>query len=131
MTREKAKMLIDAIVALRNSATDEQALEAINIYPEWKESVEYIVGDRVLYNEVLYKVLQAHTSQSGWVPDAAPSLFARVLIPDTNVIYDWIQPDSTNPYMKGDRVKYNDQIWESIVDNNVWAPGVYGWELRV
>jgi hypothetical protein len=31
--------------------------------------------------------------------------------------------------MKGDRVTHNDQTWESTVDNNVWEPGVYGWQV--
>jgi hypothetical protein len=55
-------------------------------------------------------------------------LFAKVLIPDENVIAAWEQPDSTNPYMTGDKVSHNDKIWVSIVDNNVWEPGAYGWD---
>lgn len=76
---------------------------------------------------MLYTVLQAHTSQATWTPDVSPSLFARVLIPDPEVVPDWVQPDSTNPYMTGDKVRHNDKVWESTVDNNVWEPGVYGW----
>jgi hypothetical protein len=50
-----------------------------------------------------------------------------VLIPDPDVIPEWEQPDSTNPYMKGDKVAHNSKTWVSDVDNNVWEPGVYGW----
>jgi hypothetical protein len=128
MTRAEAKAFINAVVKLRGLATDEQALEVLAIYPAWREEVEYAVGDRVLYNDVLYKVLQAHTSQATWTPDVSASLFAKVLIPDVNVIPEWEQPDSTNPYMTGDKVKHNDKTWVSIIDNNVWEPGVYGWE---
>jgi hypothetical protein len=94
----------------------------------WKESVDYVVGERVLYNDVLYKVITAHTSQADWSPNIAPSLFAKVLIPDDNVIPEWEQPDSTNPYMTGDKVSHNGKTWVSVIDNNVWEPGVYGWE---
>lgn len=61
-------------------------------------------------------------------PNVASSLFAKVLIPDENVIPAWEQPDSTNPYMIGDKVMHNNKYWISIMDANVWEPGVYGWE---
>lgn len=127
MTREEAKLFIEAFVKLRNIATDEMSLQVPNLYPAWKADTDYKVGDRVLYEDVLYKVLQAHTSQESWTPDVSASLFAKVLIPDDNTIYAWEQPESTNPYMKGDKVTHNIKTWISDVDNNVWEPGVYGW----
>ena len=126
MTRAEARAFIEALKVLRSSATDEQALAAPAVYPAWREEIEYAVGDRVLYNDVLYKVLQAHTSQATWTPDVSASLFAKVLIPDVNVIPEWEQPDSTNPYMMGDKVKHNGKTWVSIIDNIVWEPGVFG-----
>jgi hypothetical protein len=90
--------------------------------------IDYTVGNRVLFNEVLYKVLIAHTSQEAWTPADAPSLFAKVLIPDDNVIPEWEQPDSTNGYMTGDKVMYNGKIYVSTIDNNVWTPDAYGWD---
>ena len=129
MNRQEAKNFIKSLVNLRGSATDEQAIDAYAVYPEWKEAVAYSVNERVLHNTVLYKVLQAHTSQADWTPDTASSLFAKVLIPDENVIPEWEQPDSTNPYMTGDKVSYNGVIYVSIVDNNVWAPDAYGWSV--
>lgn len=128
MTRNKARAVVDAIVRLRGIATDEQACEVAVLYPEWREGIEYQVGERILYKDTLYKVLASHTSQVDWTPETAPSLFAKVLIPDENTIYPWEQPDSTNPYMTGNKVSHNDKIWISTVDNNVWEPGVYGWE---
>lgn len=108
--------------------SDEDALQIPLLYEPWKPDTEYNeVGKRVQYNGVLYSVLIAHTSQETWTPDVSPSLFARVLIPDPTVIPDWVQPDSTNPYMTGDKVKHNGSTWQSDVDNNVWEPGVYGW----
>lgn len=127
MTRAEAEAMIADLVKLRDLATDEQALAVPALYPAWRSGVTYTAGQRLLYNSVLYKVLQDHTSQETWTPDAAPSLFAKVLIPDETVIPEWEQPDSTNPYMKGDRVLHNGKTWESTVDNNVWEPGVYGW----
>ena len=127
MTRAEAKAMIAAIVTLRESATDEQALSVPVLYPAWRSGTEYHAGDRLIHGGVLYKVLQAHTSHDTWTPDDSPSLFAKVLIPDSGAIPAWEQPDSTNAYMAGDKVTHNGKTWESDIDNNVWEPGVYGW----
>lgn len=111
------------------SLSDEDALEAVNLFPTWDSTSEYAKDTRVLYDGILYKCLQAHTSQANWTPTNSPSLWAKVLIPDANVIPEWEQPDSTNPYMKGDRVMFEDKVYESNIDNNVWAPNIYGWSL--
>ena len=113
------------------SLNDEDALEAKELYPKWSgEGVEYTTDMRVRYNEILYKVLQNHISQASWTPEAAPSLFAKVLIPDENVIPEWEQPDSTNAYSIGDRVMFNGKVYESVINNNVWSPAAYpaGWQ---
>ena len=90
--------------------------------------VHYVTGNfHRNYFCNLYRCLQTHSSQDAWNPAEAPSLWSKVLIQDENVIPEWEQPDSTNPYMAGDKVKHNGKHWESTVDNNVWEPGVYGW----
>lgn len=107
---------------------DEQAIEVQVLYPEWSgNGIEYEKDFKVNYGGVLYKVLQKHTSQADWTPTEAPSLFAKVLT-EPGAIKEWEQPESTNPYMKGDKVSHNGKTWESIVDNNVWEPGVQGTE---
>ena len=122
MKRDEAKAIIAALVSLRSLATDEMALEVPAIYPKWRDGVEYEAGERVMHDGVLYKVLQAHASQPSWKPNEAPSLFATVLTADDGAPLAWVQPESTNPYMKGDRVTHNGSTWESLVDNNVWEP---------
>lgn len=127
MTKTEAEAIIAALVTLRDSATDEQALSVLILYPAWRSGVDYALGTRVRYNGTLYRVLQAHSSQESWTPEAAPSLFARVLIPDPDTVPDWVQPDSTNAYSKGDRVRHNGKTWTSDIDGNIWEPGQYGW----
>lgn len=128
MTREEAKLFINSFIKLRQLATDEMSLQVPTLYPAWRTETGYEIGDRVLYNDILYKVLQAHISQETWTPDVATSLFAKILIPDVDVIPQWEQPESTNPYMKGDKVIHNEKTWVSIIDNNTWEPGIFGWE---
>ena len=111
--------------------TDEDALEAVDLFPRWSaEHGLYKVGDKVKYEEILYRCIQEHNSQEMWYPTAAPSLWAKVLIPDENVIPEWEQPDSTNPYMIGDKVMFDGKVYESTINNNIWSPAAYpgGWQ---
>ena len=125
MTREE---FVTFLRSARLTADDQTALAGKELYPLWNETAVYKKGDRVRYDGVLYKCLQNHTAQASWTPTDAPSLWAKVLIPTPSVIPEWEQPESTNPYMKGDKVKHNGKTWVSSIDNNVWAPGVYGWD---
>ena len=129
---EYARKLRPLIEKAAISLNDTDALEAKELFPVWSgASIEYKVNDRVRYNSILYKCLQQHTSQEEWTPIAAASLWAKVLIPDPEVIPDWEQPDSTNPYMRGDKVRFDGHIYESAIDNNIWSPAAYpaGWSL--
>ena len=106
---------------------DNTALRMVEFYPEWASGVAYTTGYKVQRSGKLWRCLQNHTSQDGWEPESAPSLWAKVLIPDETVAPEWEQPDSTNPYSAGDKVSHNGKTWVSDTDNNVWEPGVYGW----
>ena len=124
----RAKALRAQIESNATVMPDEEAVQFVELFPNWSPNgVSYTADTRVRYSGVLYRVLQDHVSQEEWTPTAAASLFAKVLIPDENVIPEWEQPDSTNPYMSGDTVTHNGKTWTSDVDNNVWEPGVYGW----
>ena len=121
--------LLDEILSI---LTDEQAATVPDAFREWKPDTDYAVGDRRRHAGILYKCLQAHKSVEGQTPDVAVSLWANILNPDPEVIPVWEQPDSTNPYMKGDRVHFPDAdgpVYESIQDYNVFAPDVAGWVL--
>lgn len=128
---ELAQKLRPYIEKAALSLTDEDALEAVNLFPNWDTGISYKVDERVNYEGTLYKCLQAHTSQAGWTPTAAASLWAKVLIPDANVIPEWEQPNSTNAYMVGDKVMFEGHIYESAINNNIWSPSAYpaGWTL--
>lgn len=129
MTREHAYKLRELLHKASASLSDKDALDGIELFAIWDASASYNVDDRVRYNEILYRCLQTHQAQEGWNPVDAPSLWAKVLIPDPGVIPEWEQPSSTNPYMIGDKVRHNRNIWISTIDNNVWEPGVYGWDI--
>lgn len=127
MRKSEALKLRHHIETAVQSLPDREAMEAVTLHPEWAAGVDYATGYKVQHGGRLWRCIQAHTSQDGWEPESATSLWSKVLIPDETVIPEWEQPDSTNPYSAGDKVSHNGKTWVSDTDNNVWEPGVYGW----
>lgn len=131
ISRAKAHALRALIVKASASLTDEDALDGIELFPLWAADIEYAADVRVRYADKLYRCVQAHTSQSGWEPPAVPALWTEVAKPGEIPV--WRQPTGAqDAYMTGDKVHYptaDDPVYRSTVDNNVWEPGVYGWEL--
>jgi hypothetical protein len=115
------------------SLGDEDALEAVELFPAWAVGTDYSVNDRVQFGGKLYRCVQAHGSQSDWTPDATPALWTEVAKPGEIPV--WRQPTGAqDAYNIGDKVHYptaDDPIYESTIDNNVWSPADYlqGWQL--
>ena len=128
MTRAKAKQLRQLIEQLAVTLDDETALTGVELFPMWTIGRSYAVGDRVQHGGILYKCVQAHTSQADWTPDATPALWVVVSIDEYP---EWVQPlGATDAYNKGDIVSYNGKLYRSTIDGNVWSPESYpaGWE---
>lgn len=130
-----AEQFRKALQMFAASLDDEKAIEVATIYDQWREGKAYTVGEFVTYGEnsvgdpQLYKVVQAHTSQTEWTPDATASLFSPIGLDDGGYPV-WSQPTGAHDaYNKGDIVSYNGALYESIIDGNVYAPDVYpaGW----
>lgn len=75
---DKIKKLLQAQVA---EQTDAEALENIELFPTWqsKLGVQVSQGDRLYFDDKLYKVLQTHTPQEDWRPDTTASLYVQVI----------------------------------------------------
>lgn len=131
MKRSQALKLRYMIEKAATSLPDEDALEAVELFPAWAVETAYTAGIRVRYGEKLYRCEQSHTSQADWTPDQTPALWTEVAKPGEIPV--WRQPTGAqDAYMTGDKVKYPDEngpVYESTMDYNVYEPGVYGWEL--
>ena len=126
MTRGKAKQLRALIESLAITLDDATALTGVELFPAWATDTAYTVGDRVQYNGVLYKCVQAHTSQADWMPEATPALWVIVSVEEWP---EWIQPTGAHDaYDKDAKVSHNGKHWKNTIDANVYEPGVYGWE---
>lgn len=118
---KKANLIQTAI----NYLPDEEAETVTALFPDWEDGKAYAVSDRVKYNELLYRCVQAHTSQADWTPDITPALWVRT---STEEWPEWIQPTGAHDaYNQGDKVSHNEKHWVSDIDANVYEPGVYGW----
>ena len=127
MTRAKAKQLRQLIEQLAVTLDDETALTGVELFPMWAIGRAYAAGDRVQRDGILYKCVQAHTSQADWTPDATQALWVVVSIEE---FPEWVQPTGAHDaYNIGDKVSYNGQRYICTTDANVYAPGVYGWNL--
>lgn len=57
---------------------DNTALRMLAFYPEWAAGAAYTVGHKVRRDGKLWRVVQAHTSQEGWEPENAASLWEQI-----------------------------------------------------
>ena len=125
---ERARALRPYIEKAAISLTDEDALQAVELFPQWVVEHAYLVGERLQYNGVLYRVVQAHTSQADWTPDITPALFVAVSLDEWP---EFVQPTGVHDaYNKGDKVTFNGKHYISLIDTNVYSPAAYpaGWQ---
>lgn len=143
LTKDELKTLIDKV---EKTETVEEAKERIvkdyikeelkqdpsrlnelkSLVDRWSVDSLYKTGDIVTYNGTLYTVIQDHTSQSDWVPDSTPSLYKKTNSTTENtdaVLQEFTQPTGAHDsYKNGDKVIFNNKVYESIIDDNVWSP---------
>lgn len=124
---ESASAITFVTLAETGTIDETTATEHANLFSPWAENVAYEQGAIRLYNDNLYRCVQAHTSQSDWTPEAAASLWTKIGDP-TEEYPEWSQPvGAHDAYAAGDKVSYDGKHYVSTVDANVWQPGVYGW----
>ncbi len=125
---EVANSVTFVTLAEKGDIDDVTAVEHTDLFTQWVVGTDYKVGDLRQYEEALYRCVQAHKSQADWTPDVTASLWKAVGNP-TEEYPEWSQPvGSHDAYQTGDKVSYNNKHWQSTANNNVWQPGVYGWE---
>ena len=127
--RLKAQQLAVKSLIQTDSLLSNEMLEVAALFPVYEVGKAYSIGDIFTYKRSLYEVIQAHTSQADWPPDTTASLYKNHT--PVGEIEEWRQPlGSHDAYMTGDRVLFNGEVYISKIDNNVWSPDTYGWELE-
>ena len=134
---EQAEAIREAMDVAGAILTEEQALECVRLYRPWGVGKTYAVGEYLTFGQngvgdpQLYKVVQAHTSQSDWAPDITPALYDAIGLDDSGYPI-WSKPTGAHDaYNKGDIVNYNEVLYESLIDGNTWSPDEYsaGWKV--
>lgn len=132
-----AEQFRKVIQLFANTFDEETALEVPSVYPELEVNHNYKQGDIISYGKnslgdpQLYKVVKEHTSQDDWKPGVGTESLYTAFGVDESGIPIWKQPSGAHDaYNKGDKVKYNEKYYESLIDGNVWAPDAYpaGWK---
>lgn len=133
---QKAEQFRKAVQLFAASLSDESAMEVATIYDAWEPGKTYAAGTFLRYKEnsvgdpQLYKVVQAHTSQADWTPDATPSLYVPIGLNDKGYPV-WSKPTGAHDaYNVGDIVDYNGTLYKSLINGNVYSPDEYptGWQ---
>lgn len=125
---EQAASISFVLMAEQGTIDAVTATEHADLFAEWQSNIAYTVGALRRYNDVLYKCVQAHTSQDDWTPNVSASLWTAVGDPAER-FPAWSQPiGAHDAYNVDDTVSYNGKKYISTCNGNVWAPGVYGWD---
>ena len=125
--RQNAAAIAFVVLAESGSIDDVTASEQATLFSEWVPGVKYAVGQLRRYGDTLYRCVQEHTSQEGWEPDKAASLWSATSDPSEEGP-EWRQPiGAHDAYSAGAKVSHDGKHWTSDLDGNVWEPGVSGW----
>lgn len=112
---EVSRMLITAQINTL-SVDDNTALRMLAFYPEWASDTDYTVGYKVQRRGRLWRCLQAHTSQAGWEPENAASLWTEICESHAGTLEDPIPYNGNMALESGKYYSQNSKIYRCIRD---------------
>lgn len=126
---ETAGSIVFVTMAENGTFDETTIVEHADLFEDWQPNVDYKAKKLLRHKGEMFAVLQAHRSQDNWEPGMVPALYKKIA--DPSIEYPpWSQPISAqDAYMTGDKCSDEGRCWVSTVDNNVWKPGVYGWDV--
>ena len=116
MTRAKAKQLRQLIEQLAVTLDDETALTGVELFPRWTIDRTYAIGDKVQRSGKLWCCLQAHTSQIGWEPENAASLWTEICESHAGTLEDPIPYNGNMALESGKYYLQNSKIYRCTRD---------------
>lgn len=103
--------------------TDEQAVQVPELYPVWQPDTAYETGKIVYYVDCIYRVEQAHTSQSHQPPGSEGMLAVYRPIRAADGIYTWLYGEAVEIGAK--RIDPTDGLLYEVytpAGANIWEP---------
>ena len=101
-----------------NSLTvdDNTALRMLAFYPKWASDTDYTAGYKVQRGGRLWCCLQAHTSQIGWEPENAASLWTEICESHAGTLEDPIPYNGNMALESGKYYMQDGKIYRGIRD---------------
>lgn len=136
--KKEIKTAFETLI-LAKDLSEEQKENILNQYKPYQIGKTYEENEKFTYKDKVYEVIQAHTSQTTWLPEETPALYKEYLNvkiqnqdgSTTEVVKEFKQPTGAHDaYKKGDKVLFNGKIYQSKIDSNTFSPDQYadGWE---
>lgn len=136
--KKEIKTAFETLI-LAKDLTKEQKENILNQYKPYQIGKNYEENEKFTYKDKVYEVIQAHTSQTTWLPESTPALYKEYLDVKiqnqdgsiTEVVKEFIQPTGAHDaYKKGDKVLFKGKIYQSKIDANTFSPEQFadGWE---
>ena len=125
MTRSEAQKLITDIVKLREAATDAQASLIVSVYPTLKQDGSLIKsGTRINHNGMIIRAAVDLYDTETNSPENAPTLWEALNYKEGYRIIPEVITVGT-AFSKGELGWWNNELYESLVDSNVYTPDQY------
>lgn len=136
--KKEIKTAFETLI-LAKDLSKEQQENILNQYKPYQVGKTYEENEKFTYKDKVYEVIQAHTSQTTWLPEATPALYKEYLNVEiqnqdgstTEVVAEFKQPTGAHDaYNKGDKVLFNGKVYKSKIDANTFSPDQFadGWE---
>ena len=119
MKRSEAIRLRSIVEQAAQSLPDNVAVTAKMFYPAWEEGAAYRVGEKVQRNGRLWRVVQEHTSQTGWEPENTVSLWEQINETHSGTIDDPIPYEGNMVLVQGKYYMQDYEIYLCIRDSDV------------
>ena len=95
---------------------DNTALRMLEFYPEWASGTDYTAGYKVQRGGRLWRCIQAHTSQAGWEPENAASLWTEICESHAGTLEDPIPYNGNMALESGKYYSQNSKIYRCTRD---------------
>ena len=128
-TAEQLSVILFCLLAQNGTIEDSVITEHPDVFPNWTANYSGKSGPIVQHDGVLYRCNRDVNGDT-----TAPSNQSKIWSKVSEIVQKiaaWVQPTGAHDaYALGAEVTHNGKTWVSVADNNVWEPGVYGWNAK-
>lgn len=117
ITQEQVQKAHEFFIQMIRNVSDNNIYQIRFLIPTWAPNTSYFINDKVVYNNIIYKV--NNQIQSSISPDEDLINFTAIECP---VEFIDIWDEARAPYAQGDKIKIGNYVYESLINDNNWNP---------